>query len=74
MSISLLIFFHSVVVTIGFEESTYTVSEDENFVEVCVRVLTGTLAPGVTFEINVQTITDSALGMATKKEKIRGGF
>ena len=60
------------MVTIGFAESMYTVSEDENSVEVCVRVLTGTLAPGVTIEINVQTIADSALGMTTKEENIEG--
>jgi len=52
------------VVTIGFAESTYTVIEDENSVEVCVRVLSGTLATGITFEISIQTVADSALGIA----------
>lgn len=57
-----------VVVTIGFAESMYTVMEDEDSVEVCVRVLSGMLAPGVTFEISIQTVADSALGMAIKEK------
>lgn len=60
--------FSPVVVTIGFAESTYTVIEDESSVEVCVRVLTGTLAPGVTLEFSIQTVADSALGMVTKEK------
>lgn len=55
------------MVTVGFSETVYTVSEDENSVEVCVRVLQGILAPAVTFEVNVQTVADTALGMYTKE-------
>ena len=46
----------------------YTVSEDEDDVQVCIRILTGTLAGGVTFEFNIQTVPDSAYGMRRKEK------
>ena len=48
--------------TIGIVQSSYTISEDED-VEVCVQVLSGTLATGVTFEFSIQTTDYSAFGM-----------
>ena len=52
-----------VVVTIGFIESMYTVMEQDD-VQVCVRVLTGNLAPSVIFHFNVQTVDENAFGMS----------
>lgn len=46
----------------------YTVIEQDD-VEVCVRVLTGILAPGVTLEFNVQTVDGSAIGMTSKMRR-----
>ena len=53
--------------TIGFVESTYTVVEQDD-VEVCVRVTTGNLAPGVILEFNVQTVDGSAFGMSIERQ------
>ena len=57
--------FHFVVVEIGFEDSMYTIMEQDD-VEVCIVVFTGNLAPGIFLEFNVQTEDDSALGMSIK--------
>lgn len=55
------------MVTIGFVPSMYTVHEDDTVIQMCIRVISGNLAPGVSFGFNVVTVADSASGMANKR-------
>ena len=47
-------------VVIGFQETTYRVSEDTATVAVTIAVLRGTLAPGVAIDVDYSTSDDSA--------------
>ncbi len=51
------------VVTVAFVPAAYTVREDQGPVSVCLRIIDGSLAPGVTATVSI----DSADGTATRE-------
>ena len=53
-------FFSLLDVTIGFEQTVYTVQEDDGSREVCVSLREGTLQTSVTVSVN--TVDGSATG------------
>lgn len=59
------------MVTIGFAQSLYTVIEADVDIEMCVQVISGSLAPDVTFGFNIMTVADTATGMFSNRiEKV----